>query len=395
MIEPFEQVIKAYGNPSLAMKKRQKRRLDYERMEQLKRSGKSSGDPKLQELVEQYEALNDTLKKELPKLSSLTEKVGNICLGNFVNIQTAWYAMWSDKMRAVLSGHPEMPDLDEVVLTFQQDFPFVDEQLASIGILRPQTSSRPSLSTAASADDSLSRKTRSPRPSDVDTMRSRAMSTNTTDQAPYLPTPDFMSHSNSGSFSMSPTGKGLPSPHSYYYRDYYTGIMPQAGSSGHVNAAPGMTPETSGSYRSLVGTGATASTRPSTGRSFDSGGVIPRQSTESTEHRRDSNTTYNSYPPQETRRLSGLFHSALPLPDGADEGRISSRASSRERGPGDDGYNVLWLAASLFEFNIATTKHEAGYPYLTYQAGEVSLSRQADMQLARPPCLTCTASLDF
>lgn len=34
-------------------------------------------------------------------------------------------------------------------------------------------------------------------------------------------------------------------------------------------------------------------------------------------------------------------------------------------------YNVLWLAASMFEFNIATTKHEAGYPYLVYQAGEV------------------------
>ena len=47
-------------------------------MEQLKRSGKSV-DTRLQELVEHYEALNDTLKKELPQLSALTEKVGNIC----------------------------------------------------------------------------------------------------------------------------------------------------------------------------------------------------------------------------------------------------------------------------------------------------------------------------
>jgi hypothetical protein len=33
---------------------------------------------------------------------------------------------------------------------------------------------------------------------------------------------------------------------------------------------------------------------------------------------------------------------------------------------------VLYLAASLFEFNITATKSEAGYPYLTYGAGEVS-----------------------
>ncbi|KAF4122397.1 dynamin-binding protein [Geosmithia morbida] len=391
VIEPFEQVIKAYGNPSLAMKKRQKRRLDYERMEQLKRSGKSSGDSKLQELVEQYEALNDALKKELPKLSALTEKVGNICLGNFVNIQAAWYAMWSDKMRSVLEGHPNIPDLDDIVSTFQQDFPYIDEQLATIGILGPQVSSgRPSLSTAASADDSLSKKTRSPRPSDVDTMRSRGMSTNG-ESVPYLPTPDFR---DSGSLSMSPTGKGLPSPHHYYYRDYYTGIMPQASSSSATAAATAlnMTPELAGSYRSLAATGATAPTRPSTGRSFDSGGIVPRQSTDSADHqRRDSNMTYNSmYPQQESRRFSGLFHSALPLPDGPDDGggsRLSSRASSRERGggPGGDGYNVLWLAASLFEFNIATTKHEAGYPYLTYQAGEIFdvIAEKGELWLAK------------
>ncbi|KAM0425998.1 hypothetical protein ACHAPT_008627 [Fusarium lateritium] len=32
---------------------------------------------------------------------------------------------------------------------------------------------------------------------------------------------------------------------------------------------------------------------------------------------------------------------------------------------------VIWLAASLFEFRLATTKEVAGYPYLTYNHGEV------------------------
>jgi len=60
----------------------------------------------------------------------------------------------------------------------------------------------------------------------------------------------------------------------------------------------------------------------------------------------------------------------MPLPDGPEDSQRSSRASSRDRNM-SGGYNVLYLAASLFEFNISATKSEAGYPYLTYQAGEI------------------------
>ncbi|KAI6785681.1 Dynamin-binding protein-like protein [Emericellopsis cladophorae] len=377
VIEPFELVIKAYGNPSLAMKKRQKRRLDYERHEQLKRAGKSP-DSRLKDLVEEYEALNDTLKKELPVLSQSTVEIGNLCLLRFVDIQTKWFRIWKEKMKAVLKDNEDMPDLDGIVNTFQREFPYVEEQLASIGILNPTTWSRPSMSTFASTDDALSRKTRSPRPSDVDTMRSRGLST-TTDSAPSLPTPDFMKGESSTS-SVSPIApKNVASPHQYNYRDYYAGFPPAT-----AGSSAGVTPEVSGSSRSVLGG---TSTRPSTGRSFDSG-AIPRQSMESqSQYRRDSSATYNSSTvPQEGRRFSGLFHSALPLPDGPEENkRSSSRASSMDRGAAHDGYNVLWLAASLFEFNIATTKHEAGYPYLIYQAGEIFdvIAEKGELWLAK------------
>ena len=362
MIEPFELMIKAYGNPSLAMKKRQKRRLDYERLEQLKRSGKS-GDSKLLELVEQYEALNDTLVKELPKLSALTEKVGNICLGNFVNIQASWYSIWCDKMRSVLSDTAEIPDLKDIVSTFEGDFPFAQEQVASIGILNPAP--RPSQSTTVSNDDASARSRH--RPSDVDIARSRALSS---EDAPTLPTPDFAKHMSGLSMPSSPPGsRGVPSPHQYYYRDFYAGIGTGPGSTA---STPQLTQEVSSSSRSFAGTGAT-STRPSTGKSFESAS-IPRHSSDQAvpQFKRESNATFNSNHAQDSRRFSGLFHSALPMPDGPEDSRRSSRASSRERQAVNDGYNVLWLAASLFEFNIATTKHEAGYPYLVYQAGEVS-----------------------
>ncbi|KAF1736694.1 Dynamin-binding protein [Beauveria bassiana] len=373
VIEPFEQVIKAYGNPSLAMKKRQKRRLDYERADQQRRGGKTL-EPKMRELVEQYDALNDALKAELPRLSAMTEKVGKICLGNFVNIQANWYKMWTEKLRTVLSDGPDVPTVDKIVATFNRDYPYAADQLASIGILNPDLQVRSSQSTEYRL-----------RYSEIE-RRGRGSSVND-ESAPTLPAPDFGKRSSAG-ITMSPSAgssssnvAAVTNPHQYYYRDFYAGIQGYG-----TNSASPKSGDMVGSSRSNTGTGHT-STRPSTGKSFESG-ALQRQSADmaSPVQRSDSTTTYtSSHAQQENARFSNLFHSALPMPDGPEESQRSSRASSRERGRGSDGYNILWLAASLFEFNIETTKHEAGYPYLTYQAGEIFdiIAEKGELWLAK------------
>ncbi|KAK4251884.1 hypothetical protein C7999DRAFT_10504 [Corynascus novoguineensis] len=391
VIEPFEQVIRCYGNPSLAMKKRAKRRLDYERYMALKANGKKV-DKQLAEQVEQYEALNDTLKKELPKLSAMTAKIGNICLGKFISIQAAWFAIWKEKVKAPLSDVAHVPEVSEIVSSFQREFALQEERAKALGIVNPTLKGRGSQSTT---DDSSSirSKTRS-RPSDILSTRGRGMSVNS-DHVPVLPTPDFVKR-NSGQFSLSPASSALPSP-ANYYRDYYSGI--NGGNARGSSGSPITPAEPTSGSRPAVGVGLPAM-RPSTGRSFDSAS-LPRQSSDSaaamsSTNRRDSNSTFNSsYPAysagaeQQTRRLSGLFSSALPLPDGPEERSArSSRASSRDRGGAGgvgSGYNVLWLAASLFEFNIETTKHEAGYPYLTYQAGEIFdvIAEKGELWLAK------------
>ncbi|KAK3694996.1 hypothetical protein B0T22DRAFT_89448 [Podospora appendiculata] len=378
VIEPFEQVIRCYGNPSLAMKKRAKRRLDYEKFVQLKANGKKV-DKQLHELVEQYEALNDTLRKELPKLSTLTAKIGNICLGKFVSIQASWYSIWKDKVKGPLQDGDHVPEVAEIVHTFQREFGLQEERAKALGILNPAVMVRTSQSTTDDASSILS-KTRS-RQGDLLSPRGRGSSVNS-DHIPSLPTPDFGKR-NSGQFSLSPTGP-LPSP-GQYYRDYYSGI------NGHPRGSSNspITPEPSSSRQTLG-----LAARPSTSRSYDTVS-LPRQSSDSTaqsvglgqqQSRRDSSSTFNSsYPLPEARRLSGLFHSALPLPDGPEDSQRSSRASSRERGPASSSYRIMWLAASLFEFNIETTKHEAGYPYLTYQAGEIFdvIAEKGELWLAK------------
>lgn len=352
-------MIKSYSNPSLAMKKRSKRRVDYEKYLQLQKGGKKI-DKQLSELVEQYEALNEALKSELPKLSALTEKVGNICLGNFVNIQTQWFSIWKEKVNVVLE-ETQIPEVSTIVSTFFQDYKFQDEQINTIGIINPASKGRPSHST--SVDEASSRyRLRPAEPSP----RHRGLSLNS-DIAPSLPTPDFMKR-HSGQFTAaSPPIPSASSPNQSY-RDYYNGV------NGHHARAPPdspKAPDLSSVSRSL----GTPPVRPGTGQSHDSGGPI-RQSVESSSQSRPYASSAQSSPFQtpDTHRFSGIFQSALPMSDAQEShlrrSRVSSRASSRERKP-INGYNVLWLAASLFEFNIQTTKHEAGYPYLTYQAGEV------------------------
>ncbi|KAI1333348.1 hypothetical protein F5Y16DRAFT_393745 [Xylariaceae sp. FL0255] len=363
VIEPFELVIKSYSNPSLAMKKRSKRRVDYEKFILLQKGGKKI-DKQLCEFVEQYEALNEALKKELPKLSSLTEKVGNICLGNFVNIQAQWYSIWKEKVKVVLEN-PNVPEISDIVSAFYGDYNFLDDQMSTIGIINPASRGRPSHSNSV---DEASGRLRL-RPAEL-SPRHRGLSLNS-ELAPSLPTPDFMNR-HSGQFAISPTALTMSNPNQFY-RDYYNG----------ASASP-RAPDLS-SARSLTA----PSLRPSTGQSHDSGGVSRPSVDSGSQSRPYSNSVQpSSHQTSDNHRYSGLFQSALPLSDLYERpprpSQVSSRASSRERQP-VNGYNVLWLAASLFEFNIETTKHEAGYPYLTYHAGEIFdvIAEKGELWLAK------------
>ena len=357
------------------MKKRSKRRLDYEKYLVAKSQSKKI-DEKLSELVDQYEALNETLKMELPKLYSGSQQIGNICLVQFLAIQTDWYSIWQDKVRVVLEDSQLPKDISDIIDMFNRDYKYVQARAQELGIVNGTitddgTKTRVS-SQSTLKDDDASTKSK-PRPSNLSS-RDRGLST-TSDRSPSLPTPDFVKR-HSGQFTFSPLvastpgiGIGLP--------QFAHQTQSSTTNGGHSRAGSGSpaTPDTSSGSRPH----APSQRRPSTSRSYTSDNGIPRISTDyNNQHRRESGSTYNSAthhvdgPLSSGRPYSGLFHSAMPLPDGPEDSQRSSRASSRDRNF-SSGYNVLYLAASLFEFNISQTKSEAGYPYLTYQAGEVSI----------------------
>ncbi|CAK7270638.1 hypothetical protein SEPCBS119000_004190 [Sporothrix epigloea] len=496
VIEPFELVIKCYGNPSLAMKKRAKRRLDYERAAQLKKGGKKV-DKQLAELVEQYDALNETLKKELPILSANTEKIGNICLGNFVNIQIQWFAIWKEKVKVVLEDQQNVPAVGEIMSCFARDFKDVEEYTKQSLTFLTKGAKSMDLGSPPPGGIGMLR-TRSGRPSDAMSPRvsprARGESVNS-DSAPSLPAPDFGGR-NSGQFTFSSTttntsadagggggtvpGLGVSassatsvsSPQPVNYRDdFQSGLGPNNGSNRSIpnsSVATGMPAEpalaravsSANASHSGFSAAANVSGRPNTGRINDSmGNTAPRPSIDSLTRdlpavgqssmatvlqasHRDSASTYDSAKQYMPGGTAGVDNSVVTssfgdgdqrpptkLEDGltptvetiarsnggcvsqdclAAEGasQYSSRALSRERAStamthapstagstgNSDGngnghssaYKVLWLAASLYEFNIET-KHEAGYPYLTYQAGEIFdvIAEKGELWLAK------------
>jgi hypothetical protein len=366
VVEPLEKVIQMYTKPGDAMQKRNKRRLDYEKSLNYKQQGKKI-DEKLAAQVAQYEALNETLKIELPKLSTLTKTLGRLCQIRLLFLKTEWYGIWQKKLSGALEASQLPKDNADILDMFHRDYKYADAKLQELGINNGTFGSWGVTRGSQSTQDEESQK--KGRPSNLSS-RSRGLSA-ASDRSPSLPTPEFVKR-NSGQFTFSPimsNGPGLPQ---FAYQS-----MPY--SNGHSRAGSGSpaTPDTASSrpYHQPLA-------RPGTSRSHtsDNGMVvagIPRGNSEYSTPRRESGSTYNSHHegPPSARPFSGLFHSAMPMMDGADErieSQRSSRASSRDRNI-SGGYNVLYLAASLFEFNISATKSEAGYPYLTYQAGEVLL----------------------
>lgn len=349
-----------YTKPGEAMQKRNKRRLDYEKSLTYKAQGKKI-DEKLAAQVAQYDALNETLKIELPKLSSLTKKLGQLVEVRLLNLKTSWYEVWQKKLTAGLEASQLPRDNNDILDMFHRDFKYTDVKMKELGINNGSFGNGSATRGSQSTQDDDSRR---PRPSNLSN-RSRGLSVNS-DKSPSLPTPEFAKR-HSGQFSFSPIMSNSPGLPQFAYQN-----MPY--SNGHSRAGSGSpaTPDTASSARPHHGVMA----RPGTSRSHtsDTGmtGMVRGNSDYNTPHRRESGSTYNShYEPPSARPYSGLFHSAMPMPDGPEDSQRSSRASSRDRNI-SGGYNVLYLAASLFEFNISATKSEAGYPYLTYQAGEVS-----------------------
>ena len=370
------------------MQKRNKRLLDYAKYKAIKDRG-DKPDKKTQEQGDQFVALNETLKDEIPKLFSLTGRLGEACLNNIIQLQAQWYTVWRRKLTAVLDSYSLPKRVAQIVDQFNSDFAYAEASVITLGIVNgSMVNDAPNLVGLLSPSSTLVGDDNSSVGQSLRSLnvRHRGLSLNS-DVSPSLPQPDFGPR-HSGSFTFSPLAEYAPQ----------LPAAPQHGpnqlsSSGRMRAGSGVssrgpaTPDMLGGNRSYLMSTSTNFdvARPATAhaRNTDPSPSLPRLSIDTPtfnilgtdspgETRRASGSTYFSAtqdnpvqaPSPEGRYPSGLFSSALPMSD-------SPRPQTPAEGHSPRQLNVMFLVASMFEFKVDRTRLEAGYPYLTYGPGEV------------------------
>lgn len=388
------------------MTKRKKRLVDYAKYKTMRDRGERT-DKKTQEAGEQFIALNEALKDELPKLFSLTAKLVNTCLRNFVDVQAQWQRGWRKQIRYLLQADQTFKGWTEIIGAFQADFSVAEAQVLSLsccnGSLLGDSSNflLPSLSNGP--ESSLSR------PSTI-TSTSRTIGSTFGENTPPL---SLSNRSVITSLNDSrSSGQRPPSaPAQIQQRQRASSVYdsrPPLSSGFSTSTATNRTPPSQSSSSSFmpgqqsqyaINVSRATSHAASYGHTYtpqrnsnppirpgDIATIRPR-STGSPSVQRRPGSTYSNAPSgvgsiwtgsqagasavQPSQRNSNVFSSALPQSDSPEPTRPST-PSQLQSHSGQREYPVLFLAASLFEFNIDRARKEAGYPYLTYVPGEVS-----------------------
>ncbi|KAL4934053.1 putative Rho guanyl nucleotide exchange factor [Aspergillus undulatus] len=360
VIDPMVTLLKLHEGPQRVMKKRDKRLMDYARFKGIKARG-DKPDKKTAEQADQFVALNETLKDELPKLYSLTAKLMEACLKNFVQIQTTWYILLQKKIGPLIDSFPE--DVQKIVDDWTTRFNFSEAQVLSLGIcngsLLADTFNLVNFNTPSTGAGVSSPR----RPSTVHSSSTRAMedspkashefnTSNPSFQSPNIDAQSQMSfsrHRADSALSGRPMIETPELPRSQVLQQVDNALNTSLPSHSHP-------PESFPRLPSL---------------SLDTpflADVIQAPSDAADENQ----------PTSPAGRYSGFFSSAMPMSDNPQE------TTGYEANPTKEPA-VLFLAASIYEFNIDRARREAGYPYLTYVAGEIFdvIAEKGELWLAR------------
>jgi hypothetical protein len=362
-------------------------------------------DPELVASAEKFTTINDTLKHELPLLYEKTKSVMRNLMTLFMALQKEWYKTCSKKILPLLESEPQHTtsiryDLESYVERFNADYRLQQETANRLGIVNQtllqhissMTSPIPTMASdgGGSARNSSSRRTESmgSEASVVDArkrnsggygsrtqMRSMDGPPRSSPAGPAYP-PVFQTGANAGRTGLGPTSlreaRAL-SPTSDASEITLTRGERSNSTRSRAHSYKGFDGTFETDDRSLAGS-SIFDFPPQLGASF----LSPTQSSMQTI---SSPSSQPASRPGSTRQ-SGVFNSALPMSESPVPGSVEDLpATSGET----EEPEVLFLAASLFEFNIAHDRREGGIPYLVYVPGEIFdvIGMKGELWLAR------------
>ncbi|KAI9663449.1 MAG: hypothetical protein M1831_002458 [Alyxoria varia] len=313
-------------------------------------------DKRLKEQGENFLAINDSLKSELPTLYEKTSHIGRLCQRNLITLKRDWNQVMYRKLLPILDiqGTPE--SYDDIEKEFNGDFKYASAALSNLPICNGaiQSSSPPSLNEKTPQD-------KSKRPS---TTSSHGGVSHNSKTPPSYSTPDFGHRGSAGSYTTisQPGTNPRPSVDNGRGHLHSEGRLHQqqarhgseSAQQGHVpglntkNLAP---PSTGGTFLFGNTPQATPDTASANAQSYGSAGASSVRGQE--------------------RHLQNLVpnepHNEPALYDGQSK------------------KDVLFIAASLYEFRLDRTREHLTYPFLTYECGEIFdiLDIDGDLWFAR------------
>jgi dynamin-binding protein len=391
-------------DPKGLIQKRDKKSIDYARWRNVKDRGEKL-DKKTSDRMEEWEALNKEAKGRMTKLIDLTSHLARGCLKSYVRIQSTWLMIWQHKLTVVVETMA--PDISNIAREWQEDFDYQEAQALALGIcngsLLAEAVNLLNITTPVTTLDGAS----SPHQPSWIGAGKRSFSTNS-DASPSLATEFTPRHS--GSFTASPMAEIHDRGQYPLAANRMRTISATSGPSTASDVAP-----RNGSMTALntAASQGASIVRPSTsaGSSGRRSPKPPRLSLDApsptigtikartTAPRPDSGSTFysayggraqgsGSFSPSPIPRTTTtgsstfeIFSSALPM----SESPLTPAPPPTTPGTEDRGIDVLFLAASVYEFNIDRARREAGFPYLTYVTGEIFdvIAERGELWLAR------------
>lgn len=383
--------VKLHEGPQNAIAKRKQTLVDYARCKSMESKGEKP-DKRTLEDSQLFGALNEQLKIDLPRLYQLTARLIQACLACHLDIQKEWMWTWENKLRPVIDKFPQ--SIAEIEPNFIRQFEACLTSLSTLtmcnGSLLADVGDLLSPSASLMNDSTYS--------------RAPSVSARTLSVGSELShgggvsgglTPD-KSRSARGSLSMSPM---LP-PEAVASsltgaRSSSTGPRRSNSSISQRQQNLGAPPDGTLPARMPSGTSRYSGKRvPTLGRPAE---PVPSPSY----NKRYSTDTFNQSPRPGSgasyfmgqpdysgnnhhHRYSEMYSSTMSTADNMSTYQGYS-GSSTPRSAAEGSTPVLFVAASLFEFNIDRARKESGYPYLTYVQGEVFdvLSQKGELWLAR------------
>lgn len=365
-------------------------------------------DHDLEESAKKFTTINDTLKHELPLLYERTKGLMRTLMTLFMCLQKDWYKTCSKKILPLLETEPQHTtslryDLESYVERFYSDYKPMQDLANRMAIVNRNllidisnmVSPVPTISSdgGGSSRNSSSRRTES--------MGSEAsmMDTRNRHSGGYGGTNRARIYDNTP--RSTPAGPAYPS--------LYPGGTPGRSQPGptSLREARALSPVSDDSEATVISHRERRNTGSSRNHTF-----LGLDGAVDLDDRMSFGSSNFDFPPQlgpsflaptsqpmvhsmsapmtqtqtislpGSQRASGVFNSALPMSDSPARGSVEELPSTPCE---NDEPEVLFLAASLFEFNIAHDRREGGIPYLVYVPGEIFdvIGMKGELWLAR------------